>query len=256
MGEKPSLFSFIERYNMKWSGDYKVNANDVDFNNIVSASNLLKYMQDAANCSMEADGLSYDELFDKGYAFILSRIRLSSYAPLYSHDKIEAQSWACESRGVQFNRCYRILRDGVIVAEAVSVWALCGVHDRKLHRVNEFDLPYRIDDMLELDMPARFKIPEDVNMRLVGERIVEYADIDMNGHMNNTRYPDVLCGHLDGGMKGQRIISMGISFSGEAPLGETLKIYAGQSDGIHYVRTVKHDGSINVEAEIILEDIQ
>lgn len=240
---------------MKWSGEYKVNANDVDANNIVSASNLLKYMQDAANCSMEADGLSYDELFGKGYAFVLSRIRISSYAALHSHDKIDVQSWACESKGVQFNRCYRILRDGAIVAEAVSVWALVGVNDRKLHRVNELDMPYRIDDMLELDMPARFKIPEDVNLRLVGERTVEYADIDMNGHMNNTRYPDVLCSHLDGGMQGQRVISMGISFNGEAPLGETLKIYAGQSDGVHYVRTVKHDGSVNVEAEIILEEI-
>ena len=73
---------------MKWTGEYRVNANDTDFNNIVSASNLLRYMQDAANSSMEDDGLSYNELFERGYSFILSRIRLSSYAPLYSHDML------------------------------------------------------------------------------------------------------------------------------------------------------------------------
>ncbi len=241
---------------MKWTGEYRVNANDTDFNNIVSASNLLRYMQDAANSSMEDDGLSYNELFERGYSFILSRIRLSSYAPLYSHDKLEVQSWACESRGVQFNRCYRILRDGGIVAEAVSVWAMVGVNDRKLHRVTEMNLPYRIDDMLELDMPARFKIPEDVDMHLVGERTVEYADIDLNGHMNNTRYPDILCGYIDADMKNQRVISMGISFVSEAPLGENLKIYAGQSDGIYYIRTVRGNGSVNVEAEIMLETIE
>ena len=44
---------------MKWSGEYTVNANDVDFNNIVSVSNMLRYMQDAANYEMEEDGLSY-----------------------------------------------------------------------------------------------------------------------------------------------------------------------------------------------------
>jgi acyl-CoA thioesterase FadM len=212
-------------------------------------------MQDAANSSMEDDGLSYNELFDRGYSFILSRIRLSSYAPLYSHDKLEVQSWACESKGVQFNRCYRILRDGAIVAEAVSVWAMVGVNDRKLHRVTEMNLPYRTDDMLELDMPARFKIPEDVDMHLMGERTVEYADIDLNGHMNNTRYPDILCGYIDADMKDQRVISMGISFVSEAPLGETLKIYAGQSDGIYYIRTLRGNGSVNVEAEIMLEAI-
>ena len=180
---------------------------------------------------------------------------MSFYSPIYAHEKIEVQSWACESRGVQFNRCYRIMKNGVIAAEAVSVWALVGVNDRHLHRVNEFDLPYRKDEMLELDMPARFKIPDDVDMRLVSERVVEYADVDMNGHMNNTHYPDVLCSHLSENMRGQRVISMGISFLSEAPLGESVKIYSGMSDGNHYVRTVKENGQVNVESEIILEPI-
>lgn len=240
---------------MKWSGEYKVNANDVDFNNVVSVSNMLRYMQDAANYEMEADGLSYNELFSRGLSFVLSRIRMSFYRPIYSHDTIEVQSWACESRGVQFNRCYRIIKDGIIAAEAVSVWALVGVQDRHLHRVNEFDLPYRIDEMLELDMPARFKIPDDVDLRLVSERLVEYADVDMNGHMNNTHYPDILTSHLAESMKGQRVVSMGLSFLNEAPLGESIKIYSGMSDGTHYVRTVKENGTTNVEAEIILEPI-
>ena len=241
---------------MKWTGEYRVNANDVDRNNVVSASNLLRYMQDAANSQMEADGPSYMELMGRGLSFVLSRIRVSSYRPLYSHDRIEVQSWACESRGVQFNRCYRILRDGVIVAEGVSVWALCSITDRKIHRVNEFEMHYRQDEMLELDLPARFRIPEDVGLALVGERTVEYADIDLNGHMNNTRYPDILCGCLGTDMKGQRVISLGISFLSEAPLGETLKFYVGQSDGVYYVRTIRENGQTNVEAEIILEAIE
>ncbi len=239
---------------MKWTGKYDVNANDVDFNNVVSVSNFLRYMQDAANYAMEEDGPSYMELFDRGLAFILSRIRMSFYAPVHSHDKLDVQTWACESKGAQFNRCYRILRDGAIVAEAVSVWALCGVEDRRLHRVSEFDFGYRMDEMLELDLPARFKIPEDVSLRLVGERMVEYADIDLNGHMNNTKYPDILCGYI-GDLRGQRVVSMALSFVSEAPLHENLKIYAGSSDGVWYVRTVKANGQVNVEAEIMTEAI-
>lgn len=240
---------------MRWTGTYRINANDADCNNVVSASAMLRLMQDAANSEMEEDGPSYDELFESGLSFILSRIRMSFYTPLRSHDQVEVQSWACESRGVQFNRCYSIQRDGLITAEAVSVWALCGVKDRKPHRVSEFEFGYRTDDMLELDLPARFRIPEDVTMRLMGERTVEYADIDCNGHMNNTRYPDLLCSYLDCDLRGQRVISMGISFVSEAPLGETLKFYCGQSDGTCYVRTVRENGSTNVEAEILLEKI-
>ena len=241
---------------MKWTGDYRVNANDVDQNNIVSASNILRYMQDAATSAMEEDGPSYDALMEQGLSFILSRIRLSSYAPLHAHDRIQAQSWAWESRGVQFNRCYRILRDGVIVAEGVSVWALVGLNDRKLHRVSEHNFPYRQDDLIELDLPARFRIPDDVGLNLMGERTVEYADIDRNGHTNNTRYPDVLCSFLPGGMQGSRVISMGIYFAGEAALGETIKFYAGQSDGVCYLRTLRENGTVNAEAELILEPVE
>lgn len=241
---------------MKWSGEYRVNANDVDRNNVVSASNLLRYMQDAANSQMEADGPSYMELMNKGLSFVLSRIHVSSYRPLYPHDRVTVQSWACESRGAQFYRCYQVLRDGVIVAEGVSVWALCSMKDKKIHRVNEFELHYGQDEMLELDLPQRFRIPEDVRLTLTGERTIEYADVDMNGHMNNTRYPDILCSFLSTDMRGQRVISMGISFLSEAPLGETLKFYTGQSDGVHYVRTVRENGMTNVDAEILLEPLE
>jgi len=237
---------------MKWTGNYIVNANDIDMNFVVTVSNIFRYMQDAANCQMEQDGPSYKELFDRGLAFIVSRFNISLYAPLHSHDRIEVQSWACESKGVTFNRCYRILRDGLIIAEAVSMWALAGVNDRKLHRVNEFDLNYGTDAMLELDMPARMKIPEEITFSLVGERTVDYSDTDMNGHMNNTKYPDMICSYI-GDMKGQRVISMALNFVSEAPLGETLKIYHGESDGVHYIRTVRQNGNTNIEAEIITE---
>ena len=108
---------------------------------------------------------------------------------------------------------------------------------------------------MELDLPVRMKIPEEVNLALVGERTVEYADIDMNGHMNNTRYPDMLCSYLDS-MQGKRVISITLHFQSEAPLGETIRIYHGEMDGVHYLRTARENGSTNVEAEILVEELE
>lgn len=241
---------------MKWSREYSVNVNDADSNNIVSASALLRFMQDAANRAIAEDGPSFDELYERGLTFILCRLSLSSYAPIRVHDTITVETWACESKGLQFDRCFRILKDGAIVAEAVSVWALCGVKDKRIHRVTEIDANYRTDDMLELDLPTRIRIPEDAELSLKGERTVEYADIDANGHMNNTRYPDILCGYLGESMAGMRVISLAISFAGEAPLGDTIKYYSGSSDGVFYIKSLRGDGKTNVEAEIILEAIE
>ena len=69
-------------------------------------------------------GPSNEELREQGKAFLLSRINMSLYHPLFAGDDIEAFSWGCESRGVSFNRCYQLRRGGEVIAEAASVWGL------------------------------------------------------------------------------------------------------------------------------------
>lgn len=240
---------------MKWSTEYTVNVNDADCNNILSASGIFRFMQDAANREMEEHRPSYDELIADGLAFVLCRMRMSSYAPVHVHDRITVETWACETKGIQLDRCFRILRDGTIVAEAVSAWALVGTKDRKLRRITDLCPNYASGAMLELDLPQRLRIPEDTSLALRGERIVEYADTDLNGHMNNTKYPDIMCGFLTESMKGKRVISIALSFVSEALPGDSIKYYSGTSDDIHYVRSVRPDGKTNAEAEIILEEI-
>ena len=240
---------------MKWTENYKVNAHDTDLNNIVSLTGLMRYMQDSANCQMEGEGPSYDELFERGLAFVLSRFRLSIYRPLHTHDNIEAATWACESTGVSFNRCYSVKKDGEIVAEASSIWALLDTKNHKLVRVSDFESSYSEDIPVELDMPKRFRLPASVPLTLVGERCVEYQDVDMNCHINNTVYGDLLCGYIPH-LKGQRVIQFEINYVSEAPLGETIKIYMGEGDdGTYYFRTVREGGKTNIEAEIMLERI-
>ena len=55
---------------MKFSGEYRVNANDMDVNSIVSASGVMRFMQDAAFSQMEDAGMSYGRLVSEyGAAF-------------------------------------------------------------------------------------------------------------------------------------------------------------------------------------------
>ena len=55
-------------------------------------------------------------------------------------------------------------------------------------------------------------------------------------------------------MENKRVIAMSISYAHEAPLGELLKVYTAESDGVYYFRTVRSsDGLTNAEANIIVE---
>lgn len=239
---------------MKWNEEYKIIAPLMDVNNIASVSALLSYMQDTANCQMEHDGPSYDELFNRGLAFILSRITISFYAPLRAHERIKCESWACPSRGATFNRCYRILRGEDVIAEASSAWALLDTKNERLCRVGDLEYKYGEDALVEPEMPARFRIPNEAGMKFVAKKSVGYAEADLNGHMTNTKYPDILCSYI-GDMRGRRVKGMSVNFVSEAPMGQSIDVYTGEHNGIHYVRTLREDGKTNVEAAIVLCDI-
>ena len=59
---------------MRWTENYIINSHDPDMNNVVSVSGLMRYMQDAANCQMEGEKPSYNDLLQQGKAFVLSRL--------------------------------------------------------------------------------------------------------------------------------------------------------------------------------------
>ena len=238
---------------MKWTENYKTIANDADQNGVVSVSSVMRYMQDCANCCMEGDKPSYNDLFNAGYAFILSRFAIRLYAPIYQHQIIMAETWASSVQGLGSERYYRILRGDELIAEAASLWAIVGTHDKKLHRYSELDLHYRTDEPLDIASCMRFRMPQtDFEER--GTKTVAYEDIDQNGHMNNAHYPDMLCGFI-GGMTGMRVTDFSINYRTEAPLGEKLTVTCANADGAHYLRTFRSDGTVNVDAKIVTEKL-
>lgn len=239
---------------MRWTEHYRVGVNDTDLSRTASASALMRYMQDTADLQMEGQRPSYLELFDCGYAFVLARFRLRCLAPLSSHDEITSETWATPSHGFLYGRCYRLLRDGEPVAEADAVWALINLETGRPTRVGEVPLGYTEDEPLDLsDLPPRVRIPGELPLTLVGEHTVTYAEADVNRHLNNTHYADLFCGYLP--MEDRRVSSLLISFLAEAPLGETVKVYRGDLDGVSYFRTVRSDGTVNAEAAITLEEL-
>ena len=239
---------------MKQIERYRVTIHDTDVNNIASASAVLRYMQEAAHMQFETQHPTLSELRQEGKAFILSKLNMSVYQPIYGYDIITAETWPCESKGVSFNRCSRILRDGNIVAELSSVWALVDINTRKLLRVTDLDWDVTTEPPLELDYPARIRIPKDIQLALVGERLILYSDLDLNEHMNNTNYPDMLCDYLPS-MIGKRVISISISYASELHNGESVKMYVGENDGVYYIRVIKENGTVGAEAEIVLDEI-
>jgi len=239
---------------LKFSERYLISCHDEDMRGIVKPSSALRYMQECVNSQMREMGPSNDELRREDKAFLLSRVYTELTEPLYAGDKIEAQTWSCGQKGFRFFRCHQLLKDGKVVARTYSVWALIDINEGKLIRTTEFHAGFDDDPPFDTtEMAQTFAVPHTDEMELVGTHRVCYAETDVNRHMNNTEYPDMLCDFID--LLGKRVCYFAINFQNEAPLGEVLSVYRTTADdGSLLFRTVRGNGKTNIEAKVRLTD--
>lgn len=227
---------------------------DTDANRHVRPTAMLVYMQETSNKHMESCGLSLDALRDeKKLAFLLSKIRMYVYRPLYAFEKIEVQTWTCPSHGLAIPRFYRILRDGEVIAEADSTWALLDMENERLLRADECDVfNFEDEEAPPIDVPARFKLPKGAELESVGERRIVFSDLDYNMHMNNTKYPDMLCDFIEP-ENTEKVCGIFLSYVNESAFRDTLEIKRAFDGKTYYFRTVsKSTGKTCLEAQLIL----
>jgi medium-chain acyl-[acyl-carrier-protein] hydrolase len=227
-----------------------VDIHDVDYNGIVKTSSVLRYLQTAAQTQLTEGGMSYDSLYARHRAFILSQIKLEIFEPIRAYTPLTAITFPCESRGFSFIRCYQLMKGSKCIGRAASIWALVDINNHSLIKVNDFNLPLELGVPLDISV-GHIKMPSD--MLSVGTYRVTYGDLDQNRHVNNTKYADIYSNFLP--LDGKRIDSISIHYANEARWGEELNVLMKECDGFYYIRTVKPDGKINSEAEIHLTDI-
>jgi len=228
----------------------QVDAHDVDFNGVCRASSLLRYIQSAADTQLTESGMSYDRLREQNRAFIISKIKLEFSEAAYAYDELSAETFPCFSRGYSFIRCYALYRGDKMIGRAISIWALIDTEDRKLIKVNDFDLGLTVYEPWDMALTYS-KLPD--GMERVGEYTVCYSDIDRNMHINNTKYADIFANFLP--LAGKRIDEITISYVNEAKYRDTLDVYMTNIGDTYYIRTVRADGKVNAEAEIHITDI-
>jgi len=251
---------------MKFSNKIKVSWHDTDANRCVRPSKIVEYMQETANAQCEASGLPLDRLRDeKGLAFILGAMSISIYKPIHAYEDVEVRTWCKETKSYIFQRFFEIVRSGEVVAEASSTWVLIDLEKKSMVRASSYDFfdgKFYYDEPIGTDrVPPRVRIGKDTELREVGKRRIVYSDIDYNMHMNNTRYPDMLCDFIDELSSVEaphRIKSLSLSYLKESHLGATLTVLRGDADedGNILVCTQNESGETCLEAMVSIEKIK
>ena len=244
---------------MYYSAHYRTKWHDTDGGGILRPSALLVYMQETANIQCREYGMDLNDLHHiEGKGFLLSRMMVKIFAPLHAYEDIEVRTWCIDNKGYNFIRCFAVYRGDEQMALAVSHWALLDVTEKKMIRTTDFRRNFPYGEMPdETLLPPRVRIPAATDMEIVGARTIVYSDLDFNRHMNNTKYPDMICDFLPS-MEGRRVSSLSLSYLREAAFGDTLAVsrapMEGEGEG-YLIRTTRPDGAVCLEAAVELSDI-
>lgn len=211
---------------MKYNVEFKVRSYETDSRDIMRPSSILQYMQEVTELQMEDTDIDYTNLYKvRRMAFIVSRMSVEIYRPICKGESVRLSTWCSPSKGAIYPRYHEFYVGNELALKASSVWGLINVDTRDLVLANEYDISnYPMDELPKLEIPTRVRLPKDIKFKKVEERKALYSKIDINGHINNTMYPDMLYEVIPG-IEDYNLTSINLRFVHEARMGSELGIY-------------------------------
>ena len=195
---------------------------------------LFELLQTASIRHTEALGMGRDKTLDRGLLWVIARQYVAiERMPVYD-ERVTLRSWPGETLRVLFPRYYEIVgAGGETLVRGSMLWSLMDRETRETAFPDEYgveiagvetgrETPYLMK-MPVLETPNRFSFT------------VPYSYVDLNGHMNNTRYFDLVEDSLPAAASGAALREVYTEYNAESKLGMTLDVAWGAENGTYYV---------------------
>ncbi len=229
---------------------FTVDSTQTDFAGNIKPSQILSRMQDAAGNHSIILGNGRETLMKHNAFWMLVRLQYRLLRPIHTGEMLTVETWARSIRGAITLRDFAFFVDGVCVGNAQSGWITADCETRKIIRPSSAGLT---DDFLctersEGEAISPLNIQEELPFSHF--RRVELSDLDVNCHLNNTKYGDIVFDALsDNELKNGYISRFRLNFQKECLLHETVKVSARKEGTSTFVCGDK-DGTRCFEAEV------
>ncbi len=202
----------------------KIASFDVYPNSTLKPSALQRYMQQIAREDCDGLGCTYIDMRNVNMVFVLTKLAVEIYAPIYAYDEIVIKTFNNRITGVSFEREFELFRNGVKIAHATTQWVVVNFDSRRIMRPKDFpfNIPQHNLSCGSIELPRNLNA--DTIPHEVGSRTVRLSDLDENNHLNNCVYADIAMDIIDYDTKNQYVKSVVIIFKHEAFLGDSLRL--------------------------------
>ena len=200
---------------------FTLRSSDVDAARRLRLSALFTLLQEAAIAHTTELGMGREKTLDKGLLWIVTRQQIRvTRLPGYD-ETVTLSSWPGETLHLYFPRFFRLTDvAGETLLEASTLWALMDRESRHIVFPEEHGVQIEADpSQPALPLPAPPRLPE-----LTKERrfTVPYSYTDLNGHMNNARYPDLAEDIMPPALREGAVREIVTEYGGEAAEGEAI----------------------------------
>ena len=172
-----------------YTQEFHINDAAVDRYGRLKPSMLLYYIQEVAGIHGSALGASYEALAEKNLFWAILRTKVQITRLPHSGETIRLETWPMPTTRVAYPRSVVAYDDsGAEVFRGISLWVLMDRTTRAMVLPGKSGVT--VTGMLqgsELSVPGSLMPRAMANSQ---ERTVRFTDLDVNGHMNNTRYCD------------------------------------------------------------------
>ena len=221
---------------MRFSRDISPLAGSFDLNDNLRPASVLDMFQDIAARHAEVLGCGYLPMLKKNRLWVLLRNHYEVVKYPYYTQELVISTWPKQGR-LDFDRSYLLTdKDGEVYIKGISKWCVIDATTRRLVKDTGVEYPEQCPLELACAPAQKLVLPES------GERCASFvagnSDLDHNGHMNNTRYADILHDALE---RHEVIRELDFNYMHELAPGDCLDVYRHREDDVIYVWGVRAD---------------
>ncbi len=208
---------------------------DVDMFRRLRLSELFKLLQEASIRHTEQLGMGRDKTLDKGVLWVLL-LQTAELARMPEYDeRIVLKSWPGRTMHLLFPRFYRLeTAEGEPLLSASALWGLVDQQTRKMVFPERYGV--EIEGVVTGEEIALPSAPRRLECTESRPFTVPFSYVDLNGHMNNTRYFDLAEDCIPAAAEGRSLLRVQTEYVSEARFGETFRVSWGEDGGEYFLQ--------------------